>query len=310
LTEADVTGETASGMVFDIKRYTLHDGPGIRVAVHLKGCPLSCWWCHNPESQSFAPQLLYRGERCIACDMCVGACRNGAVSTDLGAMFTDPAKCAGNGDCADACPSGAREICGRVMGADDVMRAILKERIFFEQSGGGVTLSGGEPLCQPEFVMALLAECAARGIHAAIDTSGFVSPEVLLETAPRTGMYLYDIKHMDPVKHKEYTGVDNDVILSNLSRLGARGAVINARMPFIPGVNTDETNLRATGEFLSRIPGVTGLNLLPYHSAAEDKHDRWGVEYRLRGVYPPPESSLRRAAGIIEASGVPTVIGG
>jgi pyruvate formate lyase activating enzyme len=302
-----------SGTVFDIKRYAIHDGPGIRVMVHLKGCPLSCWWCHNPESQSFSPQLLYRKERCISCiscGMCVASCGNGAISPWGGETFTDPARCEGNGDCADICPSGAREVCGRVLSVGEVMAEVLKERVFFEQSGGGVTLSGGEPMCQPDFAMAILSECRRSGIHTAIDTSGFVSSEALLGTVPLTDLYLYDVKHMDPDRHREYTGVDNDVILSNLSRLGESGAAINARMPFVPGVNADEGNLRATGEFLSRVPGVTALNLLPYHIAAEGKHDRWGMEYRLRGACQPTESSLRRAAGIVEALGVRAAIGG
>jgi pyruvate formate lyase activating enzyme len=226
-------------------------------------------------------------------------------------MFTDPAKCRQNGKCADVCPSGAREICGARLGVGDVMTEILKERIFFDQSGGGVTLSGGEPLCQPEFAAALLAECKRYGIHTAVDTSGFVAPEVLLGIIPVTDLFLYDIKHMNPEKHMEYTGVDNDMILSNMLRLGERGAVINARMPFIPGVNTDDENMRATGDFLAGARGVTRLNLLPYHSAAEDKHDRWGMEYRLRGAaHPPTENSLRRAAEIVEALGVSAVIGG
>jgi pyruvate formate lyase activating enzyme len=299
-----------SGIVFDIKKYALHDGPGIRVTVHLKGCPLSCWWCHNPESQKFSPQLLFRGERCIACDMCVSSCANGAISAGGGSMFTDPNRCEGNGDCAGVCPSGAREICGRVVDVKDVMAEILKERIFFEQSGGGVTLSGGEPLCQPEFAMAVLAECRRLGIHTAVDTSGFVSTEVLLEAIPMTDLFLYDVKHMNPEKHTEYTGVDNSVILSNMSKLGEGGAAINARMPFVPGVNSDEENLRATGSFLAKVPGVTQLNLLPYHSAAEGKHDRWGMKYRLKGTYTPTENSLRRAAEIVETAGIRAAIGG
>ncbi|MDR3322353.1 MAG: glycyl-radical enzyme activating protein [Synergistaceae bacterium] len=305
-----MTATRKLGVVFDIKRYTLHDGPGIRATVHLKGCPLSCWWCHNPESQNFKPQLLYRAERCIACDMCVGACPNGAVSAQSGRMFTDPSVCDGSGACADVCPSCAREICGVRMSVDEVMEPILKERIFFEQSGGGVTLSGGEPLGQPEFVMRLLSECKRLDIHTALDTSGFVNSKILLDTIPVTDLYLYDIKHMDPEEHKKYTGVDNDVILSNLSRLGEAGAAINARMPFVPGVNTDAGNLRATAVFLSSARGITGLNLLPYHSAAEDKHGRWGVGFRLSGIHAPTETSLRRAAELMENYGVRTAIGG
>jgi pyruvate formate lyase activating enzyme len=225
-------------------------------------------------------------------------------------MFTDPGVCDGIGACADVCPSGAREICGVRMSVDEVMESILKERIFFEQSGGGVTLSGGEPLGQPEFVMELLSECKRHDIHTAIDTSGFVDSKILLDTIPVTNLYLYDIKHMDPEEHKKYTGVDNDVILSNLKRLGEAGAAINARMPFVPGVNTDEGNLRATAAFLSGARGITALNLLPYHSAAADKHGRWGMRFRLSEIHAPTETSLRRAAELMENHGVRTAIGG
>jgi pyruvate formate lyase activating enzyme len=190
------------------------------------------------------------------------------------------------------------------------MTEVLKERIFFEQSGGGVTLTGGEPLFQPEFAMALLSVCRRYGVRTAIDTSGFVDAKVLLDAAPRTDLFLYDVKHMDPEKHRRCTGVDNGVILSNLSKLGEAGAAVNVRMPFIPGINTDDENVEAMGAFLSRVRGIVGINLLPYHTAAEDKHDRWGMGYRLRGVRAPDVDSLRRAARILETWGLRAVIGG
>ena len=296
-----------SGIVFDIKRYTLHDGPGIRVSVHLKGCPLSCWWCHNPESQSFAPQLLFRPDRCIGCSMCLNSCPNGAI---LPTIETDYNMCKGSGKCADACPSGAREICGHEATIDEIMETVRKEQIFFEQSGGGVTISGGEPLVQFDFTMALLEECKKREISTAIDTCGFVDSQNLIDAIPVTDIFLYDIKHMDPGKHKKYTGVDNEVIKSNLVKLGESGARIFARVPFVPGVNTDEDNIRATGEFVSRVKGVELVCLLPYHTAAEDKHRRWGMEFKLRGVHPPTENMLASSAAIIESFGIPAVIGG
>lgn len=278
-----------TGKVFDIKRYTLHDGPGIRVAVHLKGCPLSCWWCHNPESQSFEGQVLFRPERCVSCYLCRGL-------DELAA--------------ADKCPAEARELCGRDMTVPEVMKVILKERIFFDQSGGGVTVSGGEPFGQPEFTLALLEACKRNEIHTAIDTSGFAEFRVIEASVPYTDLYLYDIKHMDPDKHREYTGVDNEIILSNLIKLGDAGARINARMPFVPGLNSDEKNLRAMGEFLRNVKGLTQLNILPYHSAAEDKHARWGMDYKPGRLYPPTEDALRRAAEIVESYGIKTAIGG
>jgi pyruvate formate lyase activating enzyme len=297
----------ATGTVFDVKRYALHDGPGIRVSVHLKGCPLSCLWCHNPESQGFQPRLLFRPERCVMCRMCVGACPNGAVSETVA---TDYKLCRGSGKCADVCPADAREICGREMTVGGVMEAVMKERIFFEQSGGGVTLSGGEPLAQFDFAMALLDECKRNGVNTAVDTCGFVDSRNLLDAAAATDIFLYDLKHMDAEKHRELTGVDNEVIKSNLVRLGESGARINARVPFIPGANSDEANIRATGEFLSRVKGVELVSLLPYHTAAEDKHKRWGMEFKLRDARPPTENALAASAAIIESYGLKAAVGG
>ena len=302
--------DTVTGMIFDVKRYTLHDGPGIRVAVHFKGCPLSCRWCHNPESQLSMPQVLFRGERCIACGACIGVCPKGAVSLSAGALLTDAALCSGIGVCVDACPSGARELCGKETSVDDVMAQILKERVFFDQSKGGVTLSGGEPLCQPDLALALLKECRRHEIHTAVDTCGFVSRSILMEALPFVDLFLYDIKHMDPEKHREYTGVDNEVILSNLAELGSAGALIHARIPFVPEVNTDEKNLRSMGTFLRGVKGVAKVSLLPYHSAAEAKHRRWNVEYKLRGLRVPSEDMLKQGAEILESCGLDVEIGG
>jgi pyruvate formate lyase activating enzyme len=196
------------------------------------------------------------------------------------------------------------------MDAAEVMKSILKERIFFEQSGGGVTISGGEPLSQCEFTLALLEECGKNDINTAIDTCGFVNAQTLFDAAKRTDLFLYDIKHMDPEKHRKYTGVDNEIIKSNLVKLGENGARINARVPFVPGVNTDEANIRATGEFLARVKGVELVSLLPYHTAAEDKHKRWGMEFKLEKTHPPTENSLKSAAAIMESCGVRVAIGG
>ena len=298
------------GLVFDIKRYTIHDGPGIRTTVHLKGCPLSCWWCHNPESQSMLPELLYKPDRCIDCGACVSACGQGAVLSTAEGYPTDPLKCRGSGACADVCPADARELCGRQMPVVDLMRVILKDRIFYDQSHGGVTFSGGEPLMQPAFVMEALRACRHEEIHTAIDTCGFVSESALLETVPLTNLYLYDLKFMDSAQHKKYTGVDNELILSNLTKLGEAGAAINARIPFIPGINSSDEEMKRMGEYLNTVKGLTRVNLLPYHAVAAGKHRRWGIEYKLEETLPPTEHNLRKAAAILERYSLKVHIGG
>ncbi|MDR0648843.1 MAG: glycyl-radical enzyme activating protein [Synergistaceae bacterium] len=306
------TEDGQQGIVFDFKRYALHDGPGIRVSVHLKGCPLSCLWCHNPESQAFEPRPLFRQDRCIGCLACASACPEGAVSASSGGILTDAALCVAAGRCADVCPSGAREMCGKRVSVGETARQVLKERVFFEQSGGGVTLTGGEPLCQPEFTLALLRWCKSREIHTALDTSGFADPSVVMEAARSTDLFLCDVKIMDADKHREFTGVDNDIILSNISMLSGSGAAIWARMPFIPGLNSDAKNIRSAGKFLSGLNSVLQINLflLPYHGAAEDKHDRWKMKFDLCGLAPPTENSLRNAAATLESFGLRVSIGG
>jgi len=239
--------------------------------------------------------------------MCVDVCPNGAISPTID---TDYDICRGYGKCADACPSGAREVCGRTANVDEIVETVMKDRIFFDQSGGGVTISGGEPLAQFDFTAALLEECKKREISTAIDTCGFVDSQNLLDVVPMTDIFLYDIKHMNPDKHREYTGVDNEIIKSNLVKLGESGARIIARVPFVPGINTDEDNIRATGEFLARTRGVELVSLLPYHTAAEDKHRRWGMEFKLRGAHPPTGNTLASSAAIIESFAKPTAIGG
>lgn len=297
------------GIIFDIKKYSIHDGPGTRTTVHFKGCPLSCWWCHNPESQSVAPAVLFRGEKCIACGSCIKSCPQQALSVSEGALVTDEGLCTGCGVCCDVCPADAREICGRPYTVEELMARLAKDEIFF-RDGGGVTFSGGEPLMQPEFLIEALDACGRVGYHRTIDTSGFAGKSVILETAKRTNLYLYDIKHMDPVRHKEYTGVDNTVILENLAALSEAGAKINIRLPFMPGLNSDDENMNAVGKFVSRLKGITGVNILPYHTVAKGKHDRWHMAYKLNDMLPPSDSLVHHAAGILEDFGLKVHIGG
>ena len=300
---------SVTGMIFDIKRYSIHDGPGLRTTVHMKGCPLACWWCHNPESQAMAPAVLFRSERCIACGECIKSCPNNAISVKDGRLVTDERICSGCGKCADVCPSLAREICGRRYTVEQLMDELRKDEIFF-RDGGGVTFSGGEPLMQPEFLIEALRACGKEGFHRALDTCGFAQKEYVLEAAKETDLFLYDIKHMDPVKHKEYAGVDNVIILENLEALSEAGAKINIRFPLMPGLNSDDENIQAMGAFVSKLKGITGVNILPYHTVARGKHSRWHMEYKLPDLLPPTATQTKRAADILKEYGLNVHIGG
>ena len=208
----------ASGTIFNIQRYSIHDGPGIRTTVFLKGCPLSCWWCHNPESQKYGVQLVLWKERCIGCGGCNSVCPEGAISGGGFPPVIDSEKCSGCGLCAEECPAVALEMVGKTVSSDYVMKEIEKDLIFYDQSGGGVTFSGGEPLMQPEFLAELLEKCKARDIHTAVDTCGYANWEVL-SIAGLTDLFLYDIKHMDDLVHTRTVGVSNRIILENLAKL-------------------------------------------------------------------------------------------
>lgn len=299
----------STGIIFDIKKYSIHDGPGTRTTVHMKGCPLSCWWCHNPESQSMTPSILFRSEKCIGCGSCIKACPNGAIALNDMMLVTDTGLCDGCGKCEEVCPSRARELCGKKYTVKELMAEIRKDEIFF-RDGGGVTFSGGEPLVQPEFLIEALQECGREGYHRALDTCGFTAPKTILDVAAETDLFLYDIKHMDSQKHKKYTGIDNTVILENLISISEAGAKINIRFPFMPGLNSDDDNVHALGSFLANLKGITALNILPYHTVAKGKHERWHMDYKLRDLLPPTASQTNHAAAILEKYGLKVHIGG
>lgn len=299
------------GCVFDIKRFAIHDGPGIRTTIFLKGCPMACRWCHNPESQPPTPTLLVRTELCIRCARCVDMCPRGAIRLRDGVPHTDLSRCNGCGECSRHCPSGAREIVGREESLDTLMRVIQRDVPFFDQSGGGVTLSGGEPLAQPEFAVKLLECMAVDGIHTAVDTCGDVPTATLRRAVPFTDLFLYDIKLLDSERHRLLTGVDNDRILDNATRLSQLGAALWIRYPLIPSVNDSEADLRSLGRFVVRLESAQELHLLPYHQAAEAKARRSGIEYQLQGVRPPTSAEAERCRRWVQDQvSIPVSIGG
>jgi pyruvate formate lyase activating enzyme len=298
------------GLVLNIMRFALHDGPGIRTTVFLKGCPLSCWWCHNPESRSRKTEVIYVAERCIRCGDCVQACPEGAlklnqqVIRDLQLCHQDA-----NAICVDACPTSAQVVFGRWMSSSEVMAEILKDQVFFDQSGGGVTISGGEPLLQAEFVEHLLAACRQHRIHTVLDTCGYAESAVVARLRKNVDLFLFDLKLMDPVRHRQFTGVSNEQILANLRLLAQNGSAVIVRVPVIPGVNDDEENLAAVSRFLSPL-GLRDVDLLPYHRIASGKYERLGLPYRMEGAVPPSAESLQGMAAGLEQAGFHVRIGG
>ena len=292
-----------TGTIFDIKKYAIHDGPGIRTTVFFQGCPLSCWWCHNPESQSRHPVLLYRANRCVLCATCVETCPQHGISIN-GIATTDRAKCDVCGECAEVCYHGAREISGQKMTVAEVMATIERDVPFYDQSGGGVTFSGGEPLLQPQFLTALLKECKTREIHTVVDTTGLASWETIDRLRGDVDLFLYDLKLIDDTRHRKFTGVSNHLILRNLERLAESGSQIFIRIPLIPGINDDAENLAQTAAFIAGLPNITGIELMGYHDIAAAKYEALGLAYPLPNTVPPTEAEMQAAASYFEEVGL------
>lgn len=300
-----------SGLIFDVKRYAINDGPGIRVAIFLKGCPLRCRWCHNPESISGKVQKMYNKAKCIGCKSCIEACPENACTLSPEGIVTDLGLCTGCGACAEICPTKATEMSGRIATVEEVIAIVEKERVFFDQSGGGVTFSGGEPLMQPEFLMAVLSELGRRSIHRAVDTSGFAPKEILLEVAKHTDLFLYDLKMMDSGRHKKWTGVDNRTILENLQLLAKTGACIDIRIPLIKGVNADHENLEKSAAFVASLPGEKkSVSILPYHHTMVNKYQKLGQVFNGGTMSEPTDNEQSQVIKLFASFGLQATIGG
>lgn len=308
-------------LIFDIRRYSINDGPGIRITIFMKGCPLKCAWCHNPESQSPEVQKLYTASKCIGAQDCIEVCPEDALTLTPNGIITDGEKCTLCGLCSDACPTKAIEMSGKLYNTNELVSIIERERVHIDQSGGGVTFSGGEPLMHPEFLLEMLDACGKKGLHRAVDSCGFVSSETLLEVSRYTDLFLYDLKLMDPVQHKKWTGVDNRLILKNLMLLAETGANINIRIPFIKNVNTAVDEMTKMAVFISELPvnkreselaapKKPMVNLLPYHNIASGKYKKLEMDYNSEEMEEPSDSEIQQAIEIFNKFGIEVEVGG
>lgn len=298
-----------TGTIINIQKYSVHDGPGIRTTVFFKGCPLNCWWCHNPESQNFKHEIMFFKERCKGCGTCVKRCPQECMQLEDKGLVIDQEKCTLCGNCTDFCPNGALEYVGKDVTIMELMKEIKKDEIFYEESGGGVTFSGGEPMCQAEFLKELLKECNTREIHTTIDTSGYTDWENFEKIADLVDLFLYDLKIMNDELHKKYIGVSNKSILENLKKLSSRGANIYVRMPIIKGINDDDEHIDESIKFLSNL-NITQVNLLPFHKMGMDKYKRLEMEYKLSGMEKPSDEKMMAIQEKFKASGLKVKIGG
>lgn len=296
-------------IVVNMQKYSVHDGPGIRTTVFFKGCPLNCMWCHNPETQSFKRQFMLDSEKCCGCGRCAAACPEKAILMQNENPFTDMNKCMRCGRCVDFCVNGARDIAGKEWTMQELMKEIEKDRMFYEQSGGGVTLSGGECMMQIDFLEELIERCNEKGISVVVDTCGHAPYESFQRIKDKVQLFLYDVKLVNSEKHRKYTGQDNSLILENLRRLVEDGAEIKLRIPLIQGINTDDENIRDTIS-LARELGLHNVNLLPYHDIGKGKYERLNRHYQEELMKVPSDETMQWIKGEFEKNGFHVKIGG
>lgn len=295
------------GLVFDIQRSSTVDGPGIRTVVFLKGCPLKCVWCQNPESQKFFPEIRWHSEKCIGCRKCIESCPNSAISLKGDILLTDRELCTNCGTCAGICFAQARELCGKYMTACEVYEIVKRDNIFYINTGGGVTVSGGEPTSQADFLIELFRKCKKDNIHTALDTCGYTEWKILRKILEYTDLVLFDLKQMDNEMHYEYTGVHLDKIQGNLKNIDCSGKPIWIRIPVIPGCNDDEENIEKSAQFLAELNNLKRLDLLPYHSYGRQKYPMLDRVYKLSMVKSPSIKKMNNIKKVFEQKGIKEV---
>lgn len=292
------------GTIFNIQRFSLHDGPGVRTTIFFKGCSLRCIWCQNPEGIMAHKQLLRHPQRCLACYLCRSLCPEKAIIIDNdGVLTVDRFACRSCFSCAVNCPAEALEIAGREISVDELVEEALKDLVLYEQSGGGVTISGGEPFLQGPFLLTLLKALKAKGIHTAVDTCGYAEPGIVLAAVKCADLFLFDIKFADERLSLEYTGKPNDLILKNLELLSINKSAVRVRMPVIPGINDHRNNIEAIGRFLNKF-GFDSLELIPYHQFGVVKYTRLGLDYKLDGLTAPSDEKMENIKSIFNEMGL------
>lgn len=298
----------AKGIVFDIQRFSIHDGPGIRTIIFLKGCPLRCRWCSNPESQKMKPELMYRSDQCIRCGSCFKVCKVGAINLDK-EYIVDRDKCTSCGECVLVCPSSALLMKGKTMTVEEVIKEARKDSIQYYRSDGGITLSGGEALVQGEFAKELFKACKAQGWHTAIETEGYANEEVIRDVMPYVDLVMLDIKSVNPKKHVEFTGVDNETILKNAKIIQEITNTV-IRIPVIPEFNASREEITDIIKFVKTLPNVKKVHLLPYHRYGENKYKLLNREYEMKDTKELSDDYKNELKQIVESYGLECQIGG